>query len=134
MSLEHINPDSIFDSEPYSFSQVVLSKGSRLIHISGQTSQDKDMNIIGVGDLAAQAKGAFDNVKNALDAAGATKEDIASFRIYVVDYKLEHLETIGRATAAFLGSAPAPASTMIGVQALALPEYLIEIETTAVID
>ena len=134
MSLEHINPDSIFDSEPYSFSQVVLSKGSRLIHISGQTSQDKDMNIIGVGDLAAQAKGAFDNVKNALDAAGATKEDIASFRIYVVDYKLEHLEIIGRATAAFLGSAPAPASTMIGVQALALPEYLIEIETTAVID
>lgn len=134
MNQEHINPNTLFDSKPYSFSQVVVSKGSRLVHIAGQTSQDKDLNIIGAGDLAVQAKRAFENVRHAMDAVGASVEDVAFIRFYIVNYSVEQLDTIAQATAEFLNGAPAPASTIVGVQGLALPDFLIEIEPVLVMD
>ena len=134
INIEHLAPDTIFDSKPYGFSQIVISRGSRLIHISGQTSNDKDLNIIGEGDFAAQAKGAFDNVGLAIAAAGAEIGNIVRLNIFVVDYKLEYLDIIGKATTDFFGELAPPASTMVGVQALALPPLLIEIEATAVTD
>jgi enamine deaminase RidA (YjgF/YER057c/UK114 family) len=134
MNIEHVTPDTLFDSKPYGFSQVVISRGSRMIHIAGQTSQDKDLNIIGEGDFAMQAKTAFENVGLAISAAGAEIKNIVSINVYVVDYKTEYLEMIAKATTDFFGSVPPPASTMVGVTALALPPFLIEIEATAVID
>jgi enamine deaminase RidA (YjgF/YER057c/UK114 family) len=134
MKTEHISPDTIFDSKPYGFSQVVISEGSRMVHIAGQTSQDKDLNIMGEGDFPAQAKRAFENVGLALTAAGGEIKNIVSINIYVVDYKIEYLDLIAIATKEFFGSLPLPASTMVGVQALALPPFLIEIEATAILD
>lgn len=134
VSIEHINPDTLFDSKPYAFSQVVISRGNRMVHIAGQTSQDKDLNIIGEGDLAAQAKRAFENVGLALKAAGGSIENIVSTNVYVVNLKPESLQVVGEATANFFGKVTPPASTMVGVTALALPAFLIEIEATAVID
>lgn len=134
MAHEHLSPDTLFDSRPYGFSQVVISKGSRMVHIAGQTSQDENLNPIGEGDLATQARVAFENVGKALAAAGGKPEDIVSTNVYVVNYTMEALEIIGKATAEFFGDVPPPASTMVGVTALALPPFLIEIEATAVID
>ncbi len=134
MNSEHICPDTLFDSRPYGFSQVVVSKGSRQIHIAGQTSQDKDLNIVGEGDLAAQAKCAFENVGLALSAAGGKIEDISKINIYVVGNHPRNLEIIAQATQGFFGDLPPPASTMVGVTFLALPEFLIEIEAIAVCD
>jgi len=134
MNLNHLTPDTLFDSRPYAFTQVVVSEGKRLIHCSGQTACDKDMNFIGVGDLAAQAECAFVNLGLALAAAGATPRNVARIRVYVVQYKPDYLDIIGKATAAFFAPNPCPANTLIGVQSLALPEFMIEIEATAVID
>ena len=132
MNTEHICPDTLFDSQPYGFSQAVVSEGSRVVHIAGQTSQDKDLNIIGEGDFAAQAKCAFENLGLALAAAGAKKADVAKINIYVVENHPQNLEIIAAATREFFGELSPPASTMVGVTFLALPPFLIEIEATAI--
>ena len=67
-------------------------------------------------------------------AAGGTLKDIVSLRIYVVDYQAECGTAIGIALRECFSTQNPPASTWIGVSALADPEFLIEIEATAVLD
>lgn len=133
MSRQSIQPEGLFASAPYGFSQVVVSSGQRMIHCAGQTANDKELNIIGAGNLEAQLKASFENVKIALAAAGAGPENVVSTRVYIVDYTPEYLGVIGSVMAGFFGAEHMPASTLIGVQALALPEFMCEIEATAVI-
>lgn len=68
-----------------------------------------------------------------LAAAGATPADIVRIRTYVVDHTSDKLGIAGPELAAFRGKAPPAPNTWIGVQALALPGFLIEIEATAVV-
>lgn len=136
MALEraHINPKTLFPSVAFGFSQAVTTKGGKFVHVAGQTAWDTGLNIIGTGDFAAQARKAMENVKLALEAGGATLADVIRTRIYVVNYKPEHVEIIGALNKEFFPGDNPPASTLLGVQALALPDFLIEIEATAVID
>ena len=90
--------------------------------------------LVGAGDLAAQTAQAMRNVGLALAAAGATYTDIVKITTYVVNYKPEHRTVIGKARASFFASGTPPASTLVGVAMLALPEWLVEIEAVAVID
>jgi len=134
MKIQHINPENLFPSLQFGFSQVVSTEGGRSIHCAGQTAWDKDLNVIGEGDFAAQAKAAYENVRIALASAGAEPRDIVHMRTYIVDYTPEYLEPLGIETAAFFGDHPPPAATLLGVARLAMPEFMIEIEVTAVID
>ncbi len=68
-----------------------------------------------------------------MDAAGGTLEDVVALRIYVVDYQAESGTAVDIALREFFSGNP-PASTWIGVSAVAAPEFLIEIEATAVLD
>lgn len=131
--MEHVNPSTIASTLEYGYSQAVTSRGGRLVHVSGQVAWDLDHNLIGKGDLAAQARQAFANVGRALEAAGATFRDVVRIRIYVVDYKPSDIGAIGEATAAVFSADAPPASTLIGVQSLYADDYLIEIEVTAVV-
>ena len=133
MTTQHINPESLFPSLQFGFSQVVSTKGERTIHCAGQTAWDKDMNLIGEGDFAAQARAVYENVRLALASAGAEPKDIVRMRTYIVDYTPDYLEPLGIETAAFFGSHSPPASTLIGVERLAMPEFMIEIEVTAIL-
>ena len=134
MSRTTINPDSLYASVPYGFSHAVKAQGKTTIHCAGQVAWDKDYNVVGGNDIGAQATQALDNLKTVLAAAGASVSDIVRIRTYVVNHKPEYLEPVGAAIAAFYGDvAPAP-NTWIGVQSLALPDFLIEIEATAEID
>lgn len=134
MKIQHINPENLFPSLQFGFTQVVSTHGGRTIRCSGQTAWDKDMKIIGEGDFAAQTRAAYENVRAALASAGAEPRDIVRMRTYIVDYTPEYLEPLGIETAAFFGDHPPPAATLIGVASLAMPEFMIEIEVTAVID
>ncbi len=133
MSKQHIQPAELFDSAKFGFTQVVKSQPGSLISISGQGAFDADFKIVGGSDVAAQAEQALQNLGHALSAAGATPADLTSLRIYVVDYAPEQARAMGAPLRRFLGDAPPPAQTMVGVQALALPGMLIEIEATAVV-
>ena len=131
---EYINPGSLFPSLPFGFSQVVTSRGGKTVHVSGQTAWDTEMKIVGAGDLAAQTRKALENVRLALAAAGATPADVVRMRLYVVNYDPSMVDTLAGILKRFFPTEAPPASTWIGVQSLAVPEFLIEIEVTAVVE
>ena len=134
MKREAINPTSLFESMKYGFSHAIKANGTTTIHCAGQTAWDKDCNLIGGDDIGAQAKQALDNLKIVLAESGASVADVVRIRTYVVNHKPEYLEPIGMALAEFYGETMPAANTLVGVQTLALPEFMIEVEATAEID
>jgi enamine deaminase RidA (YjgF/YER057c/UK114 family) len=129
-----INPESVFRSLEYGFSQAVLASGRQTLYMSGQTAWDADEQIVGGRDLGAQARQAFTNVRRVVEAAGGTLDDVVSLRIYVVDYQPEHAGVIGPALRECFPGPTKPASTWLGVSSLARPEFLIEVEAVAVLE
>ena len=102
--------------------------------MSGQTAWDANKRLVGGTDLRAQARQALLNLRNVVEASGGTLEDVVSLRIYVVAYEAHKAEAVGGAFREFFSGDAAPASTWVGVAALADPAFLIEIEAIAVID
>jgi enamine deaminase RidA (YjgF/YER057c/UK114 family) len=131
--LEHLNPPEIFSGEPLGFTQVVTSPPGKTVHVSGQVAWDRERKLVGGSDLGAQARQALANLRAALAAAGASSSDVVSTRVYIVDYEPQHAAVVGSALGEFFAGGPPPASTWIGVAALASPDFRIEIEATAVI-
>ena len=116
------------------FSQVVVATGRRTIYTAGQVSIDEQGALVGGTDLAAQTTQAMRNLGLAMAAAGAGYADIVKITTYVVNYRPEQRAVIGKARAPFFAGGKPPASTLVGVAALALPDWLIEIEAVAVVD
>jgi len=127
-----LTPKGLF--KPEVFSQVVVATGSRMVFVSGQVSMDGDGNLVADGDFAGQARQVYGNLRGALAAAGASPSDVTKLTTYVVSYRPELLPVMGAARTAVFGTADLPASTLVGVQALAQPGYLIEVEAIAVLD
>ena len=88
---------------------------------------------MGAGDLTAQTRHALANLRQVLASAGATPADVVRLRTYVVNHTPDKLGPVCAEIAAFYGDAAPAANTFIGVQALALPDFLIEIEADAVL-
>ena len=130
MTLELINPDGL--PTPASYTHVVSATGGRLVFVAGQVADDADGNVVGAGDLAAQARQAFANVGRCLAAAAARPEQVASITIYVVRHVPEYLPAISEARIAVFGDHK-PADTLLGIETLAYPGYLIEVEAIAVV-
>ena len=134
MTNKMINPASLYDSVKFGFSHAAVSRGGTTIECAGQVAWNAKAEVVGVGNLRAQTAQALANLKDVLAAAGATPADIVRLRTYVVDHNPDKLEPVLSEVGRFYaGASPAP-NTFIGVQALALPDFLIEIEATAVID
>jgi enamine deaminase RidA (YjgF/YER057c/UK114 family) len=131
MTLELINPEDL--PTPESYTQVIAATGSTLVFVAGQVADDAQGNLVGPGDLAAQARQAFANVGRCLAAAGAGPEQVVRITIYVVRYRPEHIPEISEARSAMFGDHK-PADTLLGVETLAEPGYLIEVEAIAVVD
>ena len=134
MPKQYVNPDGVFPSLPHGFSQVVIASGKKMVFVSGQTAWDARKNIVGGDSVLEQARQALRNLKTAIEAAGGTLKDIVALRIYVVDYQAESGTAVGTVLREFFSQENSPASTWIGVSALAVSEFLIEIEATAVLD
>jgi enamine deaminase RidA (YjgF/YER057c/UK114 family) len=131
---ERVNPASVFRSLDHGFSQGVVASGRRTLYVSGQTAWDAEKRLIGGSDLESQAQQAFLNLQAVVEAAGGALSDVVSLRIYVVDYRPEKAAALGKAFRQFFPGEATPASTWIGVSALADPGFLIEVEATAVLD
>lgn len=100
------------------------------LYLSGQVAQDHDGNVVGVGDMHAQAVCVYDTIKAILEAHGATLANIIKIVNYVTD--VSQLASIRTLRATYF-NAPYPVSTLIEVSRLAHPDWLIEIEVVAVI-
>jgi enamine deaminase RidA (YjgF/YER057c/UK114 family) len=134
MPKQYVNPNSLFPSVQHGFSQVVVASGRKIVFISGQTAWDIRKKIVGGDSLLEQARQALRNVQAGIESTGGTVKDIVFLRIYIVNYQAENARALNVALKEFFSSANPPASTWIGVSALAVPEFLIEIEATAVLD
>jgi len=130
MAHQHINPEAA--PQPTGYSHVVIAQGGRTVYIAGQTAASPGGEVVGVGDLAAQTQQVFKNVSICLAAAGATFEDVTRLTTYVVNFQPEMRSVINEARQQILPTEP-PVSTLLGVQALARPELMIEVEATAVL-
>ena len=131
MTLEGINPEDL--SRPQTYTQVIVARGSRIVFVAGQVAEDAQGNLVGAGDLAAQARQAFANVGRALTAGGARPDQVTKITIFVVDYRADCLPAIEEGREAVFGDHK-PADTLVGVAALAHPGCLIEVEAIAVTD
>ena len=129
MTLELINPEDL--PTPEAYTHVVVATGARLVFVAGQEPEDERGNLVGAGDLALQARQVFANVGRALAAAGARPDQVTKITIFVVGYRREQLPVIDEARAALFGEHK-PADTLVGVEALSRPEFLIEVEAVAV--
>jgi enamine deaminase RidA (YjgF/YER057c/UK114 family) len=102
-----------------------------IVFLRGQVGQDLDTaESVGVGDPAAQAEQAMDNITRLLEEAGSRVEDVCRITIYLTDIRFR--EAVYRVVGRHLKGV-FPVSTGLVVDALARPEWLVEIEATAVI-
>jgi reactive intermediate/imine deaminase len=99
------------------------------IYVSGQVAYDSSGQLIGAGDMKAQTRQVFDNIKSILTAAGARFEDIVKINSYITDAS-KFMDMLAARSEIF-GDDP-PASTAVVVQALAFPGLLIEVEAIAI--
>jgi enamine deaminase RidA (YjgF/YER057c/UK114 family) len=134
MSKVAINPPELFDSLQYGFSQVVTITTGKTVYLSGQVAWDASQQIIGPGDLQAQTRQALENVRTAMEAAGGQLADVVSMRIYIVEDVLGESHHVSEALRDTFSPDQAPATTWIGVPALADEEFLVEIEAIGVIE
>lgn len=130
MPIQHINPEGV--ARPTGYTHVVVAEGRRLAFISGQVALDAQGNLVGEGDLARQAEQAYENLKTCLASIGATFSDVIKLTTYIVGYTPEARAAVRAVRERYLPAKSPPAHTLIGVQALALPGLLIEVEAVAV--
>ncbi|WP_069163728.1 RidA family protein [Nocardia altamirensis] len=129
--LEIIQPEGL--DSPKTYSHVVVATGSRMVFVAGQMSDDLDGNLVFAGDLAAQARQVFTNLGRALAAASARPDQVTKITIYVVGHRPEFLPLIEDARVALFGDHK-PTDVLLGVETLAAPGYLIEVDAIAVVD
>ncbi|MFD6342334.1 MULTISPECIES: RidA family protein [unclassified Streptomyces] len=135
MAITLVNPGGLPEIDVYR--QVSVATGSKLVFIAGQVAWDAEGSTVGEGDLAAQVEQCYLNVGTALAEVGGSFEDVAKLTVHVVDWTPDKmplfLEGVARASAK-LGITPLAPGTLIGVAALDVPEHLVEVEATAVLD
>jgi enamine deaminase RidA (YjgF/YER057c/UK114 family) len=130
MAIQIVQPAGL--DTPQTYSHVVIATGSRMVFVAGQMSDDPDGHLVHAGDLARQARQVFANLGRALTAAGARPDQVTKITIYVVGHRREYLPVIERARAGLFGEHK-PADVLVGVETLAAPGYLIEVDAIAVV-
>lgn len=129
---QRLNPSGL--SQPRGYAHVVTARGGKTVYVAGQVAQDEKGELQGRGDLKAQTQRVFENLRIALQAAGAGFDDVVRLNTYVVAYRPDMIDTLRSVRSAFMGDVAVPASTLVGVQALAREGFLIEIEAIAVVE
>jgi enamine deaminase RidA (YjgF/YER057c/UK114 family) len=134
MSHRRIRPFNTRDTYPEQqldndLCQAVVA--GNIVFVRGQVGQDLETaESVGDGDAAAQAERAMENIARLLDEAGARLEDVCRITVYLTDVR--HREAAYRVIGRHLKGV-FPVSTGVVVSALARPEWLVEVEATAVI-
>jgi 2-iminobutanoate/2-iminopropanoate deaminase len=113
-----------------SYSLVNIAQPGRMVFIAGQTASEPSGSIVGVADVRAQTRYILEKIKQAVEAAGGTIDDVVAMSIFTTD--VCYHRDINEVRREVLGG-NFPTSTMVQVVALARPELLLEINATAVI-
>jgi enamine deaminase RidA (YjgF/YER057c/UK114 family) len=105
-------------------------KVGNVIEVTGTVSSGEDGKVVGKDDAYEQTKYVYQKIENVLKRAGAEMKDVVRVRMFVTD--ISKWQEYGKAHSEFFKEIK-PCNTMVEVSALIEPEYLIEIEATAII-
>ena len=119
----------VFDPPAYA-QAVKITGGSTMLVLSGQVDYDANGGVANPGDMKSQALACFRHVKAQVEAGGGTIADIARLNVYVTD--MSKVSEYRAARAEVFGDIKL-ASTLVGVTALAQPDFVIEVEAIAVL-
>lgn len=125
-----LNPAAL--PKPTGYSQVVTTDARKLVFISGQIGLNANGEM--QGGLPAQTVQVFENLKVALAAVGATFDDVIKTTTYIVNYTPASRQTLIETRDRYFNPQNPPATTLVGVSALAFPGLLIEIEAIAALE
>ena len=127
MTHEILKLESVHPTKGYSHA----AKAGRTLYIAGQVAQDVQGHLVGKGDFEAQVRQVYENLKNILEEAGGKLENIVKMTTFLTHYS--YIETY-RSTRDKYFSEPCPPNTLLIIESLALPDYMIEVEAIAVLD
>lgn len=128
MERERISPPGVHTPQA-NYSHV--ARVGNVLYLSGQIPVDVDGSLVGAGDAGQQAEQCFKNIDAILRHFRAGPEQVARMTTYITD--LAYRPLVGHARDRYFGT-PGPASTLVVISGLASPDYLVEIEATAVLD
>lgn len=132
MTPDHLSPAGLAASPP-SYSHVVRARGDWTVYVAGQVALDADGSLVAEGDRLGQLERALANVETALAAARAGLADVVRLTIYVVGWDPALRPGLIERLHRTFGDRPLT-KTLVGVQALALPGFLVEVDVVAVVD
>ena len=127
--IKAVNPPSLPDPSGR-YSHAIETPAGRTLHISGQIALSPNGEVVGRGDIEAQTRAAFDNVRTVLEAAGGAMADVAKMTIFLT--RRDDFPTVSRIRSEYFTD-PFPACSTVIVQGLVLPDLLIEVEATALL-
>lgn len=129
MARQVIQPKTLNDPRPR-YSQAIVTEGGKLLFIAGQTASDKAGNVVGKGDIKAQTRQVFENIKAVLEAAGGSFDNLVMTTTYITDR--QYRDGYNEVRREMYKKDP-PTSTLVIVKGLANEDYLIEIAGVAVL-
>jgi enamine deaminase RidA (YjgF/YER057c/UK114 family) len=123
-----INPEEMH--RPVGYTHVVEVTAGRTVYVSGQVALDREGALVGPGDVRAQARQVFENLRTALEAVGASFEQVVKLNFYLVD--ASRMPVVREVRDEYLNPQRLPASTAVEVRRLVRDDLLIEVEAVAV--
>jgi enamine deaminase RidA (YjgF/YER057c/UK114 family) len=127
MPFTEVRSSKIFPS-PAPLSIATITQSARLLHISGQVSQDVNGNTVGPGDIEKQTAQVIENINTLVNEQGGTLADICKITIFLTSR--DHLPTVMEVRRRYFKQ-PYPATSAVIVAGLANAEWMIEIEALA---
>jgi enamine deaminase RidA (YjgF/YER057c/UK114 family) len=130
-----VQPDDVYKSTAYPFSQAIRVQAGEFLFIAGQPSMDVDANTIGIGDMVAQTHQVYKNLGNILESVGATFSNVVELTTFVVGRENlpAHLEVISELYPILFPDGNYPADTVAIVDGLYIEEFLLEVKAVAVL-
>ena len=129
MERELTNPPGVHTPQAH-YSHV--ARAGNTLYISGQLAMDRSGAVVGVGDARAQARQCYANVAAILAHYGGTFRHLLKTTTYITHWGYRPL--VAAARDEFFPAPPYPANTLVVVQSLAEPHFLVEIEAIAILD
>ncbi len=131
MTITPVNPETLHRNP--AFSQAIAVEGPyRTVYVGGQNAVDVDGNVVGQGDIEAQAEQVARNLQAALEAAGATLDDVVKLTIYLVEPH-SAFPAYGAFQRVWGMPAIPPTISLLYVSGLFQPDFLVEVDAVAVI-
>jgi len=127
MAHEILHPRNVHPAKGYSH----VAKVGKTLYIAGQVAQDVEGNLVGKGDMEAQVRQVFNNLKLIMEDAGGNLRNIVKLTSFATHFSC--VEIFRRIRGEFLRE-PFPPNTLVVVESLASADWFIEVEAIAVLD